>query len=105
MTEKTTSQSQQSQTKQPGFDPSIPMAMGMEAWARISQEGMARFQSMYDELVKLEATAHTRMTQYANDFSVLATESATYAAQLAAEWRKLTLDATKRAGEMFGAKA
>ena len=102
MAKETTSQSQH---KAPSFDPVVPLIMGVDAWARIAEESMRRMQSYYDELAKLESTTYARAQKYMSDFNQFMADSATYAADLAAEWRTLSIDATKRTAKLFGAKA
>jgi hypothetical protein len=102
MAKETTSQSQK---KQPAFDPVVPLVMGVDAWARIAEESMGRMQSYYDELAKLENNAYAKAQQYMSNFNQFMTDSASYANDIAAEWRKLTIDATRRTAELFGAKA
>ena len=81
--------------------PFDPMAM----WTRISQDSITRMQAYYDELATFEAKAYDRAKTATSQLTDMANESLTYATKLAAEWRALTLEATKRGAEMFRAKA
>ena len=65
-----------------------------ERFARMTQDAIARMQAFYDELARFESKAYS-----------LATDTFTYVSELAAEWRKATLDATRRGAELFKAKA
>jgi hypothetical protein len=61
-----------------------------ERWTRMTQDAIARMQAFYDELARFENKAYT-----------MATDTFTYFTELAAEWRKLSLEATRRGAEMF----
>jgi hypothetical protein len=61
-----------------------------ERFTRMTQDAIARMQAFYDELARFESKAYT-----------LATDTFTYFTDLAAEWRKATLDATRKGAEMF----
>ena len=108
MSKTKTSQSQQETTPNPftaaftnplaGFDP-------MEAFGRMAQDNMERIQSFYDELAAWEAKSYDRAKAAAEQLADLASESMTYLSTLAAEWRKVGLEATKRSAELFQPKA
>jgi hypothetical protein len=95
MADKNPSQAQQESSS---FD---PMAM----WSRISQDSITRMQAYYEELATYEAKAYDRAKTTTAQLTEMANESLTYATKLAAEWRTLTMEATKRGAEMFRAKA
>ncbi len=95
MADKTSSQAQHD------VNPLDPMAL----WTRMTQDHIARIQAYYDELAGFEAKAYERAKTATNQLADLANESITYASKLAAEWREMTIEATKRGVEMFRARA
>lgn len=101
MSNKDTSQAQQ---KRDGgaalpFDPSAAFSSGLEAWAKMTQEGVTRMQSFFDELAKLETSHYERTRSAADEMTKLVGDTFAYANQLSSEWRKLTLEATRRGTE------
>ena len=106
MTTKDTSQSQQktaSQGAQAAFpvDPSAAMSAGFDTWARWTREGVARMQALSEELAKLESASYERTRTATDELAQLVTDSLSYANQIGAEWRKLTLEATRRGADMI----
>jgi hypothetical protein len=77
----------------------------MELWARMTQEHVARMDQMATELQKAQAQAAERAALAIDESARLMKETMTYATQLSAEWRKITLEATKKAAEMATPKA
>jgi len=61
----------------------------------------ATMTAYWNELSAFEHTAYERAKAMSADLAKLATESFTYANQLAAEWRKLGLEATRKLTEQF----
>ena len=95
MSDKSSSQAQQNPAP---FDP-------MALWSRWTQDGLVRVQAYCDELAGYEAKAYERAKTATNQLADLANESISYMTKLAAEWRELTLQATKRSADLFRAKA
>lgn len=103
MSNKENSQAQQkNQTANPfPFDPSAAFATGLDTWARMTQEGLHRMQAFFDELAKLEGSQYERTRTAADEVAKLVGDTFSYANQMTNEWRKLTLEATRRSTEMF----
>jgi len=76
-----------------------------DAFTKMTQEAMGRMQAFYDELAAWEGKAYSRAKQTSEQLSSLAADTMTYMTELAAEWRKVTLEATRRGAEMFRARA
>jgi hypothetical protein len=95
MSEKQSSQPQQSA---PSFDP-------IALWSQWTQDHIARVQAYCDELAGLEAKAYERAKAASQQMAVLANESLAYCEKLAAEWREMTLQATRRGTDFFRPKA
>jgi hypothetical protein len=65
------------------------------------RDQIARTQGLMDELAVYEGVAMQRARTAVNDLAKLASDSIGYAAQLSAEWRKMALDAGRRAADAF----
>jgi outer membrane receptor for monomeric catechols len=104
MSTKETSQSQQKTAQAPNptpFDPTAAMTSGLETWAKLTQEGVSRMQALFDELAKLEAKQYEATRTAADEMTKLVGDTFSYANQMTSEWRKLTLEATRRSSEML----
>jgi hypothetical protein len=75
-----------------------------EAFTQMMKDQIARTQSMMDELAVYEGVAMQRARTAVGDLAKLASDSIGYFAQLSAEWRKVALDAGRRAADAFGPK-
>ena len=73
-----------------------------EAFTQMMKDQIARTQGLMDELAVYEGVAMQRARTAVNDVAKLASDSIGYMAQLSAEWRKVALDAGRRATEAFG---
>jgi hypothetical protein len=73
-----------------------------EAFTQMMKDQIARTQGLMDELAVYEGVAMQRARTAVNDLAKLASDSIGYMAQLSAEWRKVALDAGRRATEAFG---
>jgi hypothetical protein len=89
----------------PVNDPFGAMATGMEAWGKLAQDGMQRVQSFYDELATFEAASYERAKAAGTQWAELVTDTVSYMAQMTAEWRTITLEATRRSGELLSPRA
>jgi hypothetical protein len=111
MSTKDTSQTQQkapraeARTPDPITDPMAAVASGMEAWGKLASDGMQRVQAFYDELATFEAASYERAKAAGNQWAELVTDTVGYVAQMASEWRTLTLEATRRSGELLSPRA
>ncbi|KAB2902082.1 MAG: hypothetical protein F9K40_07970 [Kofleriaceae bacterium] len=75
-----------------------------EAFTQMMRDQIARTQGLMDELAVYESVAMQRARTAVNDLAKLATDSIGYMAQLSAEWRKLALEAGRRATDAFAPK-
>lgn len=94
--------STESTATKPAASPfALPAMFGAEGVQRALHDGVERTKALWDEYARLEAQglAHSR-TMVAEGAKMVG-ETLGYAAQLTAEWRKLSLEATRRALEMF----
>jgi hypothetical protein len=69
----------------------------MSFWKKAAEDHVARVKSITDEWVKLEGKGYEQAGQMVDEMAKLTKESLAYNAQLAAEWRKLMLDALSNA--------
>lgn len=76
-----------------------------DTWNKMVTEQTDRIAAMYDEVAKLEAKGFEQTRAALEETTKLVRSSLEYQMQLAAEWRKLALEATKRAAEMMNAKS
>jgi hypothetical protein len=77
----------------------------LELWAQMGQEHVARMDQMAEQIQKAQAQAAERAAEAIDESARLMKETMTYATQLSAEWRKITLEATRKAAEMAAPKA
>lgn len=83
------------------FDPFGQMNKAFEAWQKMADDGVQRALSFYTELDKLEAKGVERTAVAVDEVAVLQKETLAYGAQLAAEWRRLTIESMKQAATAF----
>jgi hypothetical protein len=69
----------------------------MSLWKKAAEDHVARVKSITDEWVKLEGKGYEQAGAMVDEMAKLTKESLAYNAQLASEWRKLTLDAISNA--------
>lgn len=85
------------------WDLPLPFPMPTpEAFTQMMRDQIARTQSLMDELAVYENVAIQRARTAVGDLAKLASDSIGYCAQLSAEWRKVALDAGRRAADAFG---
>ena len=75
-----------------------------EAFTQIMNDQISRTQNIMEELAVYEGVAMQRARTAVNDLAKLASDSIGYMAQLSAEWRKMALDAGRRAADAFAPK-
>ena len=82
---------------------SFPFAamFGAESFQRAMTDGIERTRAFWDEYTRLEAQGMTHARTVVGESARMATETMNYAATLGAEWRKLSLEATRRTFEML----
>jgi len=83
------------------FDPFGQMTKAFEAWQKMADDSVQRAMSFYGELDKLEAKGVERTAVAVDEVAVLQKETLAYGAQLAAEWRRLTLESMKQMSSTF----
>lgn len=77
----------------------------MDSWRKLVDEQVSRFTAMGEEVAKLEQKGLEQVRTAVDEAAKMTKESFAYAAQLSAEWRKLALEATKRASELISARS
>ena len=76
-----------------------------DAWTKLSAEQIARFEQMTAQVEDLQQKAFVRACEAIDESARLMKESMTYSLKLQDEWRKITLEAGKKAGEAAQAAA
>lgn len=71
------------------------------AWKRMVDEQTGRIESMYAEMAKAEDKGLSQVSAAIDESARLMKDSFAWYAELTAEWRKMTLDATRRSAELF----
>ncbi len=72
-----------------------------EVWEKTVGDQVARLESFYAEVGKLESSGIAQVTAGLDEAARLAKESVAFAQQLAQQWRKLALETTRRAADLF----
>lgn len=90
----------ESSTRTPSAFP-FPAMFGAESVQKAMSDGAERTRAFWDEYSRLEAQGVTHARTMVGESARMATETLNYAATLGAEWRKLTLEATRRTFEML----
>ena len=73
-------------------------------WSRAWQEQIERWEAAVTEMGKLETKGFEQVCANVDEAARLAKESAAYGNLLAAQWRKLALDAARQAFDAFNAR-
>jgi methyl-accepting chemotaxis protein len=81
MTEKTVSQVREAQS----------------AWKKAVDDHISRTESAFGEIARMQEQGLEQSRNAVDEMAKLTKDSINYYAQLSAEWRKLTLEATKKA--------
>lgn len=89
MSEKTTSQAQQFK----------------DTWTKMVDDHVARVTGAWDEAAKVEAKGLEQAASAIDELAKIQKETLDYFGNLTAEWRKLSLDATKRTADFFAARS
>ena len=71
------------------------------AWKRMVDENTGRVESIYAEMAKVEDKGVERLHSAVDESARLMKDSFTWYSELSAEWRKMSLDATRRTAELF----
>ncbi len=97
MAQSTSSAASQSQQNNP--------AAMVDGWRKLADEQIARMGQTFDEFAKLEAASIEQAREAVRELARLTEESLGYTARLAAEWRKLGLDAARSAADLMKPRA
>ena len=103
MTEKNDSQTQQI----PAFPFALPFTMpfappfGYDAWRKAMEDGLDRMRGACEEFGRVEAQGAVQARTAIDEGARLMRESVQYATTLSAEWRRASLEATRRTLEMM----
>ena len=72
-----------------------------EAWQKLIDGQLARLESMMQEAATYEKPAVEQATAAIDELAKLMKDSVDYSCRLSAAWRRETLAAMKRSGELF----
>ncbi len=86
-------------------NPFLQSQQMLDVWTKLTNDQVARMDQMAEQLHKLNGQAVDKTRQAIDETARLMKESLTYATDLSTEWRKITVDATKKAAEMVTPKA
>lgn len=86
----------------PFTTPSNPV---VDFWTKAWKDHLGRVDTMQKEMERLEAQTYERTLEALDESAKMTRESVAYFQKLNAEWRKVTLEGVKKAGEQFGATA
>ena len=70
-------------------------------WKRMLDEQTGRVESIYAEMAKVEDKGVERLHSAVDESARLMKDSFSWYSELSAEWRKMSLDATRRTAEFF----
>jgi len=93
---------QNSQSQQKASD---PVELGLGMWAKLTQEHIGRFNSLWSEVAEVEGRAYDRARQAFEEADALSREYVKYVGELSAEWRRMLLDTTRRTADALSAIA
>lgn len=71
------------------------------AWKRMVDEQTGRVESLYAEIAKVEDKGVERLNAAVDESARLMKDSFSWYGEMSAEWRKMSLDATRRTAELF----
>ena len=71
------------------------------AWKRMVDEHATRVESMHSEIAKMEDKGIERMQSAVDESARLMKDTLAWYGELSAEFRKMTIEATKRSAELF----
>ena len=71
------------------------------AWKKMVDDHVTRMELAYAEVARVQEQALAQNRQAIDEMAKLSRDSVDYFAQLTAEWRKLTLDATRKTADLF----
>jgi len=71
------------------------------AWQKMLADSVARMELAGAEVARMQEQALEQNRHAIDEMAKLGKDSVDYVGQLSAEWRKLTLDATRKAAELL----
>lgn len=71
------------------------------AWKKMVDEHTVRVESLYSEIAKMEDKGIERLQSAVDESARLMKDSFAWYGEMSSEWRKMTLDATRRTAELF----
>lgn len=77
----------------------------IDAWRKAAEANVARMTGMYEMLASFEGKGVEQARQAIDEGARLMRESLDYATRMSAEWRKMSLEATRNAVEAMTPKA
>lgn len=83
----------------------VPVPQGLEGFRKLAEEQVTRMGALYEELGQIEQQGAAKAVAGFEEYGRLMKESLRYGAKLSAEWRKLTVEATRRAADLIGINA
>lgn len=86
-------------------NPFLQSQQFLDLWVKSTQEQIARMDQMAEQLHKVQGQAVERTREAIDESARLMKETLNYSVQLQTEWRKITLDATKKAADIVTPKA
>jgi len=75
------------------------------AWKKAADEQIARMELACGEMARMQEQSLEQGRHAVDEMAKLTKDSFNYFGQLSAEWRKLTLDATRKAADFLGAQS
>lgn len=73
----------------------------LDAWKRSLEDSLSRVNTLYGRVGDVENQTQTQFTTAIDEWARLVKETAKYQTELAAEWRRQTLDTAQRFGATF----
>ena len=74
---------------------------GTDVFKKATDESLNRIGQMLDEATKMQAKFFEASTQSIDESSELAKTSIKYVTELSTEWRRISLESTRKAMELF----
>lgn len=71
------------------------------AWKKLMDEQTVRMESLHSEMAKMEDKGVERLQSAVDESARLMKDTLAWYGEMASEWRKMTLDATKRTAELL----
>ena len=70
---------------------------GQDAWKKMLEDHIGRVEQLQAEIARVEAQSAERTREAIDEMARMSKETLSYVGQLTAEWRRLTLEATRNA--------